>query len=61
VVTPSTTSSLPMIKKDNITKWIDNKLKLTELASLDQTGEMMNEVRRTINIEEVNQWMNDVY
>ena len=61
VVTPSTTSSLPMIKKDNITKRIDNKLKLTELASLDQTGEMMSEVRRTINIEEVNQWMNDVY
>jgi hypothetical protein len=36
-VTPSSTNILPLIKKDAITKWIDNKLKLAQLAALDQT------------------------
>jgi hypothetical protein len=61
MVTPSTTSSMPLIRKDNITKWIDNKLKMAQLAALDTSGEMMNELRETIKMEDLDQWMNDAY
>jgi hypothetical protein len=52
---------LPLIKKDAITKWIDNKLKMAQLAALDQTGQMMEKLQNTINFQELNDWVNDVY
>jgi hypothetical protein len=61
VVTPSSTNALPLIKKDAITKWIDNKLKLAQLAALDQTWQMMQKLQSTINFQELNDWINDVY
>ncbi len=61
IVTPSTTNTLPLIKKDAITKWIDNKLKLAQIATLDQTWQMMQELNNTIKISEINDRMNDVY
>jgi len=61
VVTPSTTSSMPLIKKDNISKRIDNKLKMAQLAALDTSGEMMTQLRNSVNIADLDQWMNDVY
>lgn len=61
IVTPSSTNILPLIKKDAITKWIDNKLKLAQLAALDQTWQMMQKLQSTINFQELNDWINDVY
>lgn len=61
IVTPSTHTSLPLVKRENISKWIDNKLTLTNIASLDQTGELMAKLKETINLWEINDWMNDVY
>lgn len=61
VVTPSTHSALPLVKKENITKWIDNKMTLANLAALDETGEMMAKLKETINISDTNDWINDVY
>lgn len=61
VVTPSTVSTLPMIKKDAITKWIDGKLKMAQIAVLDTSGKMMEQLRSSVNMEELNQWINDVY
>lgn len=61
VVTPSTTTWLPLIKKDAITKWIDNKMRLAQIASLDQTWQMMEQLKNEINIQEINDRMNDVY
>lgn len=61
IVTPSTTNSLPLIKKDAITKRIDNKFQLANLASLDQTWELMQQLKSTINLSDINDRMNDVY
>lgn len=61
VVTPSTTTTLPLVRKDNITKWIDNKLKMAQLAALDSSWKLMQDLRNSINITELNDWMNDVY
>lgn len=61
VVTPASYNSLPLIKKENISKWIENKYKLAELAALDQSGALMEKLKSTINIQDINDWMNDVY
>ena len=61
IVTPSSTNILPLIKKDAITKWIDNKLKMAQIAALDQSWQMMQKLQSTINFQELNDWMNDVY
>jgi len=61
VVTPSSYNSLPLIKKENISKWIENKYRLAELAALDQTWELMQKLKSNINIQDINDWMNDVY
>ena len=61
IVTPYSTSILPLIKKDAITKRMDNKIKLANIASIDQTGEMMEQLKATIKISEVDEWINDTY
>jgi hypothetical protein len=34
---------------------------MAQLAALDTSGKLMDELKNTVNIEELNQRMNDVY
>lgn len=61
IVTPSTHSSLPMIKREQITTYINNLQTMWQVAALDPTGAMMEQFKSNININDLKQWMNDVY
>ena len=60
-VTPSSTSSLPLVKKNAVWEWLDNKLKMANLAALDTSGKLMSELVNSVNMEDVNNWINDVF
>jgi len=61
IVTASSHNSLPLIRKDNFDKWLSNKLKLMDVAAMDQSGKAMQQLLDSIDMTEVNEWMNDVY
>ena len=61
IVTPSSTSSLPLVRKANFDKWIESKLKMMEIASMDQSGKMMQSMIDSISMEEAIQRWNDVF
>lgn len=61
IVTPSSTSSLPLVRKANFDKWIESKLKMMEIASMDQSWKMMQAMIESISMQEALEWGNDVY
>jgi len=61
IVTPSSVSSLPLVRKANFDKWIESKLKIMEIASMDQSWKMMQSLIDSISMEEAIERGNDVY
>jgi len=61
IVTASSHTALPLIRKADFDKWLGNKLKLMDMAAMDQSGKAMQELLDSISMVEVNEWMNDVY
>lgn len=61
IVTPSSVSVLPLVRKANFDEWIESKLKLMNIASMDPSGKMVAEIVESISMQEAIQWGNDVY
>lgn len=61
VVTSSTSSVLPIIERRRIQEYIDNRLKLAQIAQLDQTWEMMKKLIADTNFDQIIDWLNDAY
>ena len=61
IVTPSSISTLPLVRKANFDKWIESKLKMMEIASMDQSWKMMQAMIDSISMQEALEWGNDVY
>ena len=61
VVTPSTNSLLPILERQKINEYINNFNVLAQVAVTDQTGKMMEELRKSFKFEDLIRWNNDAY
>ena len=61
IVTPSSTNSLPLVRKANFDQWIESKLKIMEIANMDKSWKMMQELIDSISLKEAIERWNDVY
>lgn len=61
VTTSSTNSLLPIIEKQKVTEYINNIMSLANIANLDQTWQMMNDLKEWVRFDETLQRMADAY
>jgi len=61
ITTPSTNSLIPILERQKVNEYMANMTGLANLASTDQTGELMTKLKEQINFGELMSWMNDAY
>jgi len=61
IVTSSTNVSLDIIERAKITEFINNIMTMWNVASLDQTWEMMKKLSEFVRFDELIWWMSDTY
>ena len=59
VVTSSTNSMLPILERQKVTEYIDNRLKIAELAQFDPA--IAQKLSESTNVEDLLSWMWDAY
>ena len=61
VVTASTNSVLPIIERKKVDEYIENLMKLAQVAQLDATWEAMQKFNQYIKFDRLLEWLNDSY
>jgi len=61
IITASTNSMLPLLERQKVNEYIDNRVKLANMAVLDPSGAMMKKLVEQTDIWEIIQWMWDAY
>jgi hypothetical protein len=61
ITTPSTNSLIPILERQKINEYTTNITSVWNLAMMDSTGGMMEELKKSLNIPDLMAWMNDAY
>ena len=61
IITASTLSKSSMLERAKINEYMDNVIKLANMAALDQTWENMKKLMNYVNLDKILWWINDAY